>query len=242
MLKHVYKGRSLPIVPPPPQIFFFFFGCAGSPLLHGLFPSCGAWASHCSSSSCCGARALGHSGSRSCGSQALEHRLVVVIHGLPSEARGIFLGQGSNPCRLHLTGGFFTEPPGKDPSYQFLFSLFLHTTCAVGMAWPQFWPKASPLLVYTPKLHSCGFPVFVIWLTDLNPFCARADDLGYVFMWFKLGHQIIGFSVVELTSKIGFSHPWHLKWEIKIIFSGLHAKTLPGEWAEKKVNAVLGAW
>ena len=33
------------------SFFFFFnfiFGCAGSSLLHGVFSSCGAWASHCS--------------------------------------------------------------------------------------------------------------------------------------------------------------------------------------------------
>ena len=43
-------------------IYLFIWGCAGSLLLHaffsscskwGLLPSCGAWASHCSDSSCC---------------------------------------------------------------------------------------------------------------------------------------------------------------------------------------------
>ena len=48
----------------------FIYGCAGSPLLHGLFSSCGEQgllssygerASHCSDFSC-GAEALGHVG------------------------------------------------------------------------------------------------------------------------------------------------------------------------------------
>ena len=45
---------------------------------------------HYSGFSCCGAQALGAWAS------------VVVAHGLScSEARGIFLDQGSNPCSLH---------------------------------------------------------------------------------------------------------------------------------------------
>ena len=48
----------------------------------GLFPSCGAQASHCGGFFCCGARALGMRASvvvacglSSCGSWDLEHRL-----------------------------------------------------------------------------------------------------------------------------------------------------------------------
>ena len=60
------------------RIFFFIsvliFGCTGSSLLHGLFPSCIAQASHYSDFSCCGAGALRCKSFSSCSSQALEHR------------------------------------------------------------------------------------------------------------------------------------------------------------------------
>ena len=39
---------------------------------------------------------------------------VVVAHGLRcSEARGVFLGQGSNPRLLHWQMDLSTDPPGK---------------------------------------------------------------------------------------------------------------------------------
>ena len=38
------------------------FGCAGSPLLWGLFPTWSAWVSHCSDLYCCRARVLGCTG------------------------------------------------------------------------------------------------------------------------------------------------------------------------------------
>ena len=47
-------------------------------------------ASHCSDFSCFGTWALGAQGS------------IIVVHGLScSEACGIFMDQGSNPCALH---------------------------------------------------------------------------------------------------------------------------------------------
>ena len=39
-------------------MFIYFLGCNGSPLLHRLFSSWGAWASHCGGFSCCKARVL----------------------------------------------------------------------------------------------------------------------------------------------------------------------------------------
>ena len=65
-------------------IHAFIFGCAGSPLLCGLFSSCrkwespsscGVWASRGGGFSSCRARALAHSGCSALGSWALEHRL-----------------------------------------------------------------------------------------------------------------------------------------------------------------------
>ena len=57
-------------------IFNLFFGCAGSPLLCGLFSSYGMRASHLSGFSCCRARASAWqlSGSRAW-AQSLWHRL-----------------------------------------------------------------------------------------------------------------------------------------------------------------------
>ena len=53
-----------------------------------------------------GSRRAGFS---SCGSRALERRLSSC-----SAACGIFPDEGSNPCPLHLAGGFLTTvPPGK---------------------------------------------------------------------------------------------------------------------------------
>ena len=55
------------------QVFMFFyfilfiFGWAGSLLLCGLFPSCGAWASHCSGFFVLQSKALGHLSFSSCG-------------------------------------------------------------------------------------------------------------------------------------------------------------------------------
>ena len=83
---------------------------------------CGAWASHCSGSSCCGARALGPQASvvgarglSSCGSQALERRLsscgawaqlLCGMWDLP--------GAGIEPVSPELADGFLTTaPPGK---------------------------------------------------------------------------------------------------------------------------------
>ena len=63
--------------------YLFTFGCAGSPLLCGLFSSCVEWgllsscdmrASHCGDFSC-GAQALGHTRFSSCASKVPEHRL-----------------------------------------------------------------------------------------------------------------------------------------------------------------------
>lgn len=61
----------------------FIYGCAGSPLLLGLFSgcdeqgllsSCGAQVYHCGGFSCSGARALEHLGFRSGSSRVLGHK------------------------------------------------------------------------------------------------------------------------------------------------------------------------
>ena len=90
-------------------MIYFIFGCTGSSLLHlrGLslvaasrgFSCCRAWALGT------GASVVGAEGLQSVGS-------VVVVHGLScSRARGVFPGQGWNPC---LAGGFLSAaPPGK---------------------------------------------------------------------------------------------------------------------------------
>ena len=50
----------------------------------------------------------------SCGSWPLERRLSGCGDGIScSTARGIFLGQGSNPCLLHWQADSSTEPPEK---------------------------------------------------------------------------------------------------------------------------------
>ena len=76
---------------------------------HAGFSSCGTWAQQ-----------LWLAGSRG--------QAVVVAHGLScSAACGIFLDQGSNPCPLHLAGGFLTTvPPGK--SQVFLIIPLSHFT------------------------------------------------------------------------------------------------------------------
>ena len=60
------------------------FGCAGSLLLHELFPGCGEGgllsgcgvrSSHCGDVSCCVQQGLGHTGFSSCGSQVVGRRL-----------------------------------------------------------------------------------------------------------------------------------------------------------------------
>ena len=51
-------------------MYLFLFGSAGSSLLLGLFSSCDAQASYCSSFSYCGARALGLAGFSNCGTWA----------------------------------------------------------------------------------------------------------------------------------------------------------------------------
>ena len=55
-------------------LVIIIFGCIGSSLLHGLFPSCRAQASHYSDFSCCRTGALRCEGFSSCSSQAPEHR------------------------------------------------------------------------------------------------------------------------------------------------------------------------
>ena len=112
-------------------IYVFIFGCVGSLLLctgvlqlwrAGATLRCGAWASHCSGSSCCGAWALGSWASvvvahrlSSCGSQALERRLSSC--GARAQLlRGMWdlPGPGLEPVSPAMAGGFLsTAPPGK---------------------------------------------------------------------------------------------------------------------------------
>ena len=90
------------------HLFFFFliclfFGYAGSSLLHQLFYSCSAQASHFSRFSR-GAQALHCMGFSGCGSWDLDHRLTQQLWcmGLGCfKAFGIFLDQGLNLCLLH---------------------------------------------------------------------------------------------------------------------------------------------
>ena len=92
-------------------LMFTYYGCAGSLLLadfscscckRGIFSSCGAQASYCCGFSCCKAQALGPVGFSSCCSRVHEHRLNGCGTLLcRSKACGMFLGQGSNSCRLH---------------------------------------------------------------------------------------------------------------------------------------------
>ena len=71
------------------KISFFLFACAGSLLLHRLFPVAVHWILIVMAS------LVVAPGLKSAGS-------VLLAHGLScSLACGIFLGQGSNPCLLH---------------------------------------------------------------------------------------------------------------------------------------------
>jgi len=72
--------------------------CFSLAVVRGCYPSL-----RCVGFSCCGAQAPGRVGFSSCSSQALGHRLNSCgAHGPScSEACGIFLDQGLNPCLLH---------------------------------------------------------------------------------------------------------------------------------------------
>ena len=89
----------------------YLLAVLGSSLLHGLFSSCGTWASCCSGFPCCWAGALGHVDFSSCSVRAslvvvpgLESTgSIFVSHGLScSMACGIVLTQESNPSLLCL--------------------------------------------------------------------------------------------------------------------------------------------
>ena len=103
---------------------YLSIGYAGSLLPCGFFSSCSKWgllsscpwASHCcgflkwSPGSSAQASVVVVCGLSSSSSWALKHRLRC------SKACGFFLGQGSNPCPLHLQAGSLpSEPPGKPP-------------------------------------------------------------------------------------------------------------------------------
>ena len=109
------------------------FGCAGSLLLHELFPGCGGGgggvallsgcgvrSSHCGDISCCAQQALGHTGFSSGGSQVVGHRLSSCdTWGLLPRGMGDHPRPGIEPTLPALAGRLFTtEPPGKpqDPS------------------------------------------------------------------------------------------------------------------------------
>ena len=110
-----------------------FLGCAGSPLLCGLFSSCGEQGL-LSVVACrlliavASLVLLQNMGFRARQPQLLRHvgsvfadrglsssGSVVVTHRLSCfAAHGIFLDQGLNPCLLHRQAiSFTTEPPGK---------------------------------------------------------------------------------------------------------------------------------
>ena len=85
--------------------YFFMLGCSGPSLLHGLFFSCGAWASHRSDFSCC--RAWTVSRLQSTGSVVLGHRL-----SCPGTTLcGIFPNWASNPCLLCILYYWATRKP-----------------------------------------------------------------------------------------------------------------------------------
>ena len=97
--------------------FIYIFSCAGSLLLHGLFPSCSVWASHCSGFSHCAAQVLGRMDFSGCSFRAVEHRLSSWYMGLVAPWH---LRSGIEPVSPALAGRFSTpEPPGK-PSDEFL--------------------------------------------------------------------------------------------------------------------------
>ena len=82
-------------------IYLLIFGHTGSLLLHGLFSSCSAQASHCGCFSCCRAQALGTGASVVVAPGLWNTGSIVVAQGLNSfKACGIFSEQGSNlsPC------------------------------------------------------------------------------------------------------------------------------------------------
>ena len=120
----------------------FTLGCVGSSLLHRLFSSCSAWASHCSGFSCCRAQALGCIGFSCCGC---------------SVACGIFPDQGSNLCSLHWQGTLVDSlslnhqgSPWCGPFLKSLLNLFQYCFCF--MFW--FWGgcKACGILVPWPGI------------------------------------------------------------------------------------------
>ena len=91
-------------------IYLFNFGYAGSSLQRRLFSSCREWGLLSSWSvrlpiagaSLVVEHRLGHMGSAVVAPEFWSAGLIVVAHGLScSEACGIFLDQGSNPCLLH---------------------------------------------------------------------------------------------------------------------------------------------
>ena len=102
----------------------FFSSCGEQELLS----SCSMWASHCGRFSCCRAWALGAQASvlaalglRTCGLWTLELAgSVAGEHGLScSAARGIFLGQGSNPCPLYGQADSYPVYHQRSPEYCF---------------------------------------------------------------------------------------------------------------------------
>ena len=111
-------------------LFILFFACTGSSLLRGLFSSCGeqellscgARASHCSGFSCCRAWALGCVGFRRLPPRLQSTGSVIVAHRLSySAARGILLGQGSNPCLLRWQADSLPLSHQECPSAQSLY-------------------------------------------------------------------------------------------------------------------------
>ena len=95
--------------------------CFSLVVVRGCYPSL-----RCVGFSCCGAQAPGRVGFSSCSPQALGHRLNSCgAHGPScSEACGIFLDQGSNPCLLHWQVDSTAEPPGK-PQHSLLQGISL---------------------------------------------------------------------------------------------------------------------
>ena len=146
-------------------------GCAGTLLLHGLFPSCGkqgplfscgAWASHCGSFSCA-ARALkgmttlvaATYGLSSCGSRALKQRLSSC-----SMACRIFLDQGMNLCLLHWQADSLPISHQESPPIRPSVAIVLYESLC------ETWARTTQLS------HSlCPWLSEIVWV--INVYCFK---------------------------------------------------------------------
>ena len=111
----------------------FIFGSAGFLSLCRLVSGCGARASHCGGFSCRGAWLQGEQALLVAACRLQGVGSVVVAHGLScSEACGIFMDQGLNPCLLHWQVGSLPLSHRGSLVWRFCFLV-----CALFCVWSR---------------------------------------------------------------------------------------------------------